>query len=292
MQSGHRDSPDVLPGLASQNVRHDTLGDTKSRSDLVLRERRLIRVQAANGCSVTIGQPRAVVSSPADRASLLLGRRPPAVLRAIRTIVVDAVEGVLRAGFLPHVFRERAETLPPPLTDRYAAPAVSMEIFVLFIVAACAHAVPGLIQWVPGVAWLDASAGLRIAVAEVAPHADRFPPAVASTEPCGATALGTLALNHDQPAEALPHEFDRIASGSILETPARLAGASTEVVTGVDGFGAASTATKPMVFASGSSKAPENRELPEFLAGEINEFSHEGNIAARALRRAGGGPLL
>jgi len=92
--------------------------------------------------------PRAFNRDPQGTAPIehLLGfRSPSAVFRGIRTVVVDAVYGMLGRRARQHVLFKEPIGLPP-LADRNASSAVIGERLASLVVAALPHAKPDRIQ--------------------------------------------------------------------------------------------------------------------------------------------------
>lgn len=70
---------------------------------------------------------------------------PPAIVRRVRAVVVDAVELVLRCWAWPHVGKECGEIIAPTLTHGNATSAPIWVSAVRRVVAASAHVAPRLV---------------------------------------------------------------------------------------------------------------------------------------------------
>src|SRR6266536_6080245 len=72
---------------------------------------------------------------------LLFIRSPAAVLRTVWTVIVDAVNRVIRR-WIAHIGKENLEGFLPALADRYASPTVLRPLLVARIEAAREHSSP------------------------------------------------------------------------------------------------------------------------------------------------------
>jgi hypothetical protein len=79
--------------------------------------------------------------TPSLVLALLKGRCPSAVVRSVRTVVVDPLDGQPRRRFT-HVCKESLKAVTPAVTDRNAATAVVLEPLVLGVEATLFHRCP------------------------------------------------------------------------------------------------------------------------------------------------------
>lgn len=134
------------------------------------------------------------------RASILVllqARRPSAILRRVRAVVVDAINGQIGGWARPHVAIERLEAGGPRVADRYTSPAVALEVLALRVKATVLNASPNPVF--RGVAhavlamvnasafsrhlYAQAAATLRVSCSQCAQLYGDFLAAVAATTP-------------------------------------------------------------------------------------------------------------
>jgi len=82
-------------------------------------------------------------STPSLALALFEGRRPSAVARSIRAVVVDPIDRQPRRR-LAHVFQKRLKAIAPPVTDCNASAAIVFEAIGLRVEAALFHLRPAL----------------------------------------------------------------------------------------------------------------------------------------------------
>lgn len=171
------------------------------------------------------------VSRTSTISSLLCLRGPSAVLRRVRSVVVNALN-TGTAWRLAHVVCKRIE-LTPSLTYGDAAATVVREPRRVRVAASIDKSAPDVMQarmratvlelWIAGAgAWPDrfhrstrrlshqATAALRVLISQVRQRYDRHAAAIAaaSMDP----ALAANALNYNQPSEALTDDIVRRGS--------------------------------------------------------------------------------
>lgn len=69
---------------------------------------------------------------------------PPAILRAVVTIVIYSIKGVFRSRLTPHVRKEVGEVVPS-FTDFNTPPAVPVVMVILLVAASMVHSLPASI---------------------------------------------------------------------------------------------------------------------------------------------------
>ncbi len=72
--------------------------------------------------------------------------RPPAVIRSVVAVVIDAVNGVTRARAKPHILEESLEA-QPALADAYSSSAVIRVLRSIRVVTPRPHLSPGSVFW-------------------------------------------------------------------------------------------------------------------------------------------------
>jgi|ETNvirnome_2_130_1030620.scaffolds.fasta_scaffold00476_13 uncharacterized protein YneF (UPF0154 family) len=141
--------------------------------------------------------------------SLLFLGGPPAVFWRVVSIVVYAVQGFFPWS-KPHVFKKVFKE-PPPITDRNAAPLVSMGSWVTVIRDSTNHVVPRHIGWrhyspscmsvVPP--WVFAATAFRHASNQFIGWQQIFCSTYTPTEPQGSVSYGTLPPDHSPVVKSL-----------------------------------------------------------------------------------------
>lgn len=160
---------------------------------------------------------------------LLGGRRPPAVLRGVRSIIVDPVNGMFRGRSRAHVFVERLEATRPPLANRNPATPVSGVRCQVGVCASSSHLPPDAVLGRRGQAMCPVQrgavfnahtpAGLLPALQVVA-DGNRGFPAVATAKPRDLLRrVGAVPFEHDKTAEALSGKIDESGHVSMDFTP-------------------------------------------------------------------------
>lgn len=78
-------------------------------------------------------------------AVLLCPRRPSHIARFVMSVVVDAIERVIRRWAWPHIREEGVETATPAVAHGYAATTIVRERLHSWVMTAAAHVNPDLI---------------------------------------------------------------------------------------------------------------------------------------------------
>jgi len=148
--------------------------------------------------------------------SLLLVRRPLAILRRIPSVVVDAVNAVLQRWPRPHVGHEGRERTPPLGADGNAPTAIPFVEVSVGVLASSNHVLPHSVLWrsthavrgMGGAAGfsVDAAATGRVPTLESSRRYFRCAAAVAAAFPVRlVVSIGDAILN-SQSAKALPSQ--------------------------------------------------------------------------------------
>lgn len=149
--------------------------------------------------------------------SLLCFGCPAAILWRIRTIVVDAFDGVLRRGAWPHVGIESGERITPTVAHDNAATTIMPIHSGARIIAAGLDAYPDVvlnsIRFTMRLVWparqlpftRQASAAFRMTFLQVFDADNNLVPAVAETTPVRSILFAGIGIaNHEQAGKALP----------------------------------------------------------------------------------------
>lgn len=218
----------VLAGMAGNHLADVAWADTKPSRQLLLGHVRF-PVQLTDLAHAVVCQLRPMVPiSPRAQTvhALLAPRRPSAVLGRVRSVVVDAVEGVLRGGLRSHVGKEGVEATTPAVAYRDPSAAVGGVATMRRLLASSDHAVVGSREGMsveqeaprePASAVtlrerfpLDAAARLGVSAHEVGCAHDRATPAIALARPGHLLVpVGAGPRNDVQTAEALAGQIER-----------------------------------------------------------------------------------
>ena len=139
---------------------------------------------------------------------LMLGS-PTAIFGAIPSVVIDALYRIPRPWFCAHVIEEIFKTMSPTFTNRYAARAIILKTWLVWILATRNHGAPRFVLWGVGFAMrrissnrcfdLQATATLGRAIEQATPANCAILTTIASTQPHGFLPLiGANKSNHEQ----------------------------------------------------------------------------------------------
>ena len=122
---------------------------------------------------------------------LLEPRRPAAILRRVRAVVVDTIKGIIRRGSRAHIGEKRFETDQPARAYPDATPSVTMPLGVRRIFAAIKHMSPRRIfrATSPTPVAVGNRAFLEVVVMEAAAASGMATPEVLRRNRCPATAV-------------------------------------------------------------------------------------------------------
>jgi hypothetical protein len=238
---------------------------------------------------------------PSTVRSLLLRRCPAAVLRRVRAIVIDPVEGrSLRP--VPHVLDECFEALAPSLADCDPTAAVVRIVLVLRSCASALHARPGLVEHVSGLVSSVAMNERRLSetgscdfAMKAAARARRSASETGCADRDGCTAFAAarpvrdalaprgetvrLRIDDGQASESLAYEIG--PDGTPMEAAARSRSSVSERRSEDSLDGSALTFARPVgpsrANALRGACASEHRKASECFPGQICEFGHSSS---------------
>lgn len=159
---------------------------------------------------------------------LLRARRPPAVIWRVRSVVVDAIDGVCWRGARPNVRQKGGKIVPPSLAHNNPAATVIRVIPCPRVVAAVLHLAPravlrrlALLMRVPEFPTrIDPEAAATPSRASNQEHADRdvFSPAFTQAKPPGLRTIGLRGYTSDdaEPAECLSGQVERLSHSLMI----------------------------------------------------------------------------
>lgn len=149
-------------------------------------------------------------------ARLLRTSRPPAVIRLVVAVVVDAIKRVLPRRLLAHVREERLEAAAPTIADRNAATAIAVPCRVARVRTALNHRPPrsvervtrtGRVPMCPALVGSAAAAGGAISAEQAVRTHRHFGAARAHAVPaCVTTSVGVRIRAHGQPSDRKAYE--------------------------------------------------------------------------------------
>lgn len=157
---------------------------------------------------------------------LLKRRCPPAVLGAVRAVVIDAVERMRASWPLPHVLHEDHEIVSPFVADHDTPRSIEAEVGVLGVVTPVKHSAPCVVKRVAGPTMSRrqlphvggrfgahmAATRKRIPASQIASDRSDRSPAVAGAVPCRAGAVELLRV------KAFDDEASKSQAGQIKKT--------------------------------------------------------------------------